>query len=80
MGLEMEFDERISKPEFRSRFYDYINVFRENEIWQQFPVAYYEGGGAWMKMVHSGDPELQKMVETLGDIVVKRQKQADNIK
>jgi hypothetical protein len=77
MGLEMEFDERVSKPEFRTRFYDYINAFSENNVWKLYPVAYYEGGGAWMEMVNSNDPEMKKMVDKLGNIVVERQTRAD---
>jgi len=77
MGLEMEFDERVAKPEFRSRFYDYLRIFKENNVWDSFPVAYYEGGGEWMQMANSKDPELKKMFDTLGNIIVKRQTNAD---
>ena len=77
MGLEMEFDERVTKPEFRARFYDYVNAFKENNVWKRYPVAYYEGGGAWMQMVNSNDPEMKKMVDTLGNLVVERQTRAD---
>jgi hypothetical protein len=77
MGLEMEFDERVAQPEFRARFYDYVNSFSENKVWEQYSVAYYEGGGVWMQMVNSNDPEMKKMVDTLGNIVVERQKRAD---
>ncbi len=77
MGLEMEFDERIAKPEFRARFYDYINAFNENNVWKQYPVAYYEGGGAWLQMSKSKDPKMKKMFDTLGNIIVERQTRAD---
>lgn len=77
MGLEMEFDNRVSQPEFGARFYDYIKSFEENNVWERYPVAYYEGGGAWMQMAKSNNPELKKMTETLGDIIVKRQAEAD---
>jgi hypothetical protein len=40
-------------------------------------VAYYEGGGAWMQMAKSKDPEIQKAFDTLINIVVRRQINAD---
>lgn len=79
MGLEMEFDERVSKSEFRERFYDYVNSFKENHVWSLCPVAYYEGGGAWLQMVNSSDPEMKKMVDILGDIIVERQLKEDKM-
>ena len=77
MGLEMEFDERVAIPEFRNRFYDYVNSFTENNVWKRSPVAYYEGGGAWLQMTRSNDPEMKKMVDVLGNIIVERQIRAD---
>ena len=77
MGLEMEFDERVAQPEFRARFYYYINVFKENNVWKLSSVAYYEGGGAWMQMAKSDDAEMTKMFDTLGNIIVERQTNAD---
>lgn len=77
MGMEMEFDNNIAKPEIRTRFYDYINSFETNGIWANRPVAYYEGGGAWLKMSQSSDPEIIKMMETLSGIIIKRQEKAD---
>jgi len=77
MGLEMEFDERVTQPAFRARFYDYLHAFRDNEVWKQTPVAYYEGGGAWLQMANSTDPEMKKMFNTLGNIIVERQIKAD---
>ncbi len=79
MGLEMEFDERVFKPEFMTKYYDYINVFDENNVWKLSPVAYYEGGGAWMQMAKSKDPEIQKAFDTLSNIVVRRQINADKV-
>jgi hypothetical protein len=77
LGMEMEFDYRVSKPEFKTRFDDYIKAFTENNIWKLRPMAYYEGGGAWGGMATSTNAELKKMYQTLGDIIVERQKQAD---
>jgi len=77
LGMEMEFDQRVSQPEFKTRFDDYIKAFTENKIWKLKPVAYYEGGGAWGSMAASTDGELKKMYQTLGDIIVERQRKAD---
>ncbi|HPT21860.1 MAG TPA: DUF4855 domain-containing protein, partial [Bacteroidales bacterium] len=79
MGMEMEFDNNIAKPEIRTRYYDYINSFEANGVWDSCQVAYYEGGGAWLKMSESNDPELLKMFDTLSGIVIKRQDKADKI-
>ncbi len=76
MGLEMEFDSKVSDPEFGKRFYDYIDAFREGGVWASKPVAYYEGGGAWLEM-SKGGANLKKMYNDLSDIVIKRQLIAD---
>ncbi|MCE5346735.1 MAG: DUF4855 domain-containing protein [Bacteroidales bacterium] len=77
MGMEMEFDNNIVKPEKRSRYYDYIKSFEANGVWASRQVAYYEGGGAWLKMSESNDPEIKKMVKTLSDIIIVRQEMVD---
>lgn len=77
MGMEMEFDNNVAKPEIRNRFYDYINAFESHGVWAERRVAYYEGGGAWMKMSLSTDPEMKKMVKRLSEIIIGRQEKAD---
>lgn len=77
LGMEMEFDHRVTQPDFKARFYDYVKAFTENKVWELRPVAYYEGGGAWGSMATSTDAELKKMHQILGDILVERQKKAD---
>ena len=75
--MEMEFDETIiSDTAFRKRFDDYIKVFTEQHVWNS-PVAYYEGGGAWQMMSQSKDAEIKKRYEFFGDIIAKRQREAD---
>lgn len=76
MGLEMEFDSRVSQPEFRQRFYDYLTAFKDGEVWKSKPVAYYEGGGTWLEL-SKGSSDYKKMYNDLSDIVVERQKIAD---
>lgn len=77
MGLEIEFDSNVSNPEFAKRYYDYINAFEEGDVWRKKPVAYYEGGGAWLEM-SKGSSTLRKMYDDLSDIVVRRQNEFDN--
>lgn len=77
MGMEMEFDNNVEKPEIRNRFYDYINSFESNGVWAERKVAYYEGGGAWLKMSQSADPEMKKMAARLSAIITGRQEKAD---
>ncbi len=76
MGLEMEFDSKVAQPVFKQRFYDYIEAFAKGKVWDSKPVAYYEGGGAWLTM-SKGSPALRQMYDDLSDIIVARQKRAD---
>ncbi|HEX3009355.1 MAG TPA: DUF4855 domain-containing protein [Bacteroidales bacterium] len=77
LGMEMEFDHDVAKPEIRKRYYDYIKSFRENGVWDNRRVAYYEGGGAWLTMCRSQEPEMKQMVDSLTHILITRQEKAD---
>ncbi|SJZ61948.1 protein of unknown function [Chitinophaga eiseniae] len=78
MALEMEFDDRLmTQAGYRQKYTDYINEFDKAGAWANLPVAYYEGGGAWLKMSLSTDPEIKGLVKRLSDIIVTRQKAAD---
>jgi len=77
LGMEMEFDHRVSQADFKIRFDDYVKAFTENKVWKLRPVAYYEGGGVWGSMATSTNAGLIEMYKTLGDIIVERQKLAD---
>lgn len=72
MSLEMEFDDNVAKPLYQEKFYKYLEEFGKTGAWKTFPIAYYEGGGAWLRMCSSSDPEMKKMVKALGDILVER--------
>ena len=78
MAMEMEFDGHIFEPGFLPLFYDYIELYDRYGVWESPSVAYYEGGGAWMKMAVSTDPEIMKAYRDLGDIVARRQKTLGN--
>lgn len=79
MGLEMEFDDRVSDPDFLTRYYDYIEAFEADKAWDNKPIAYYEGGGTWLKMYRAaqGSP-MRKAYDDLTDIIIKRQKKEDS--
>lgn len=78
LGMEMEFDKNVTKPEFRSRYYDYIKSYEANGVWANRQVAYYQGGGgAWLQMSKSNEPEMKMMVETLSSIIIGRQEKKD---
>jgi len=73
LSLEMEYDGRVDQPEFRKKFYEYLEKFDDAKAWNKLPIAYYDGDGAWYHMSLSKDVEMQKMKNRLGDIIVKRQ-------
>jgi hypothetical protein len=78
MALEMEFDSRVvDQPEFRTRYTDYINEFQRYGVWDNLPVAYYEGGSGWLDMFLSKDTAVRKLYDMLADIIVKRQQYTD---
>lgn len=73
LALEMEFDSRVEQPEFRERFYTYLEEFEKADVWNSKPVAYYDGADGWLKLATSSNEEMKKMHKALGDILVKRQ-------
>ncbi|RBL88999.1 DUF4855 domain-containing protein [Chitinophaga flava] len=78
MALEMEFDDRLmNQAGYRQKYTDYINEFTKAGAWNNLPVAYYEGGGAWLTMSLSTDPVITGLVKRLSDIIVTRQTAAD---
>ncbi|MFC2124973.1 DUF4855 domain-containing protein [Bacteroidota bacterium] len=79
MGMEFEFDPRVNNPEFRERFYKYVEAYKTYGIWDSVAVAYYEGGIGVMKCSQSNIPEVKKVYDDLADIITDRQKKADVI-
>lgn len=78
MGLEMEFDERITEEAFLKRFYDYIEAFNGANAWTNTPIAYYEGGKAWLEMSkYPQGTDVKKAYDDLADIIIMRQKHED---
>ncbi len=77
-SMEMEFNkDLLNKPGFPTYFDEYLRAYAKHNVWEKKPVAYYEGAGAWADMAQSHDPAVKSRYKSLGDIIVKRQKQAD---
>lgn len=78
MALEMEFDNRlIADTAYRSRFKAYVYEFARAGAWDKLPIAYYEGGGAWLQMRYSTDTAVQTLYNNLAGIIAIRQQKAD---
>lgn len=77
-SMEMEFNNSLfDKPEFLTYYDQYLEVYRQHQVWEKKPVAYYEGHGAFAKMSASGDPAIKSRYRALTDLVVERQRKSD---
>jgi hypothetical protein len=81
MGMEIEFDERVrTAPEkFRARLLAYLSAFERNGAAAEAAIAYYEGGGEFLKLATSHDKELQQLHEQVARWVLARQQKADQL-
>ncbi|WP_050785863.1 DUF4855 domain-containing protein [Pedosphaera parvula] len=79
MGMELELDGRlITDPQrFGSRLQPYLNAFETNGIKSSAAIAYYEGGGAFIKISKSEKPEHRQFYDRLARWVLDRQDLAD---
>jgi len=80
MGMEMEFDSRVEQTNFEKRLQAYIDVFEKHGVLQHAAMAYYEGGDAMMKLAASADPKNRAIYKKVCDLIVERQKKADEIR
>ncbi|RKO73398.1 DUF4855 domain-containing protein [Sphingobacterium puteale] len=80
MGMEMEFDSRVEQTNFEKRLQAYIDAFEKHGVLQHAAMAYYEGGDAMMKLAASADPKNRAIYKKVGDLIVERQKKADEIR
>lgn len=81
MGLEMEFDGRVTAAarDFQPRFGSYLEFFRKNAVIDSSAIAYYEGGGALLKIATSPQAEEKALYEALASTIISRQQRADTI-
>jgi hypothetical protein len=69
MDMEMEFDERVLTG-WGYRLKDYMKAFKENGIWQNKRLAYYQGGTALYQLAHTRDPELKELYHQFCQFVI----------
>lgn len=78
MAIEMEFDSRaLSDYEpvsFRSRMKSYIDVFKDNGVFFDLPIAYYSGSRAIYEMYKSEDERDKEIMDELCELIVERHK------
>jgi len=75
MGLEMEFDDRAlnaTKENKRDRLFAYIDAFKENGVFDQSSIAYYQGSATFYKLAKSTDEKDQHAFHALADLIAKR--------
>jgi hypothetical protein len=78
MGLEVEFDGRaLSDEAFRPRMAAYFARFREAGALTGVPLAWYEGGGAILRMAAAKEPSTHRLYDDLARVVIARQRSAD---
>jgi hypothetical protein len=76
--MEMEFNrDLLTKPPFLHYFDQYLAAYQQHHVWENRPVAYYEGAGAWLEMAGSTDPSVKNRCNTLANIIADRQHKAD---
>jgi len=76
--MEMEFNgDLLTRPQFLQYFDEYLEAYKQHHVWDKRPVAYYEGAGAWLEMSKSNDPAVKKRYDALANIIVARQRKAD---
>ncbi len=74
MDMEMEFDERVLTG-WGYRLKDYMKAFKENGIWQNKRLAYYQGGTALYQLARSSKHEDQELYHEFCKFVVESVKQ-----
>ncbi|MCF3108669.1 DUF4855 domain-containing protein [Niabella sp. CC-SYL272] len=77
MGMELEFDMRVTQPGFERRLLAYIDGFQKKGVLDEVAMAYYEGGDGMMKLAGHSDPRMQALYQKLATIIAGRQRKAD---
>jgi hypothetical protein len=72
MSMEMEFDERATKDK-RRRLHAYIDGFRQNKVFEETDIAYYQGG-IGLYSLWKGSKEDVDLYYKLINIIIERQK------
>lgn len=81
MGLEVEFDGRaLSDAAFRPRLAAYFARYRATGALAAAPLAWYEGGGALLRMALSKERSIRRLYEQVAAVVIQRQTAADALR
>jgi len=71
----MEFDCRAladSETGMRSRLISYISAFEKNGVFEESPIAYYQGGNGIYKFYQSDNPKDKELIDMLAGYIIKR--------
>ena len=78
-SMEMEFNHSLfDKPEFLTYFDQYLEAYHQHHVWENKPVAYYDGHGAFAKMAVSDNSAIRSRYRALTDLLIQRQKTGDS--
>ena len=75
LAMEMEFNNRAladSPEKLRYKFLEYINTFREQGVFQNSSIAYYEGGRGVYNFSRSTNPLDKELMDMLQSILKER--------
>jgi len=74
MSIEMEFDDRaLNTGKFAYRLTDYMNAFEKHGVFNNLPIAYYQGNLAFYNMFHSNDSSDKQLYMKLAKRIAQRQ-------
>ncbi|MDD2431625.1 MAG: DUF4855 domain-containing protein [Bacillota bacterium] len=65
LGVEIEFDGKVSDPVYRERLYEYLDVGFHQGYMTDALLGYYEGGGGLLQLFNSSDPEIYALYKAL---------------
>ncbi|MDR1154650.1 MAG: DUF4855 domain-containing protein [Bacteroidales bacterium] len=75
MGMEMEFDARAladNTANHRDRLITYINTYKEQGVFKNSSIAYYEGGRGIYMFSQSANPKDREILDLLQSIIRER--------
>src|SRR5690606_40858223 len=80
MGMEFECNRKLlSDTVYQRRFHEYLDYFDKHTVLSDAPIAYYDDRGCLYDMYSSPEEKHQSSYNRLRDIVIERQKRADEI-
>lgn len=73
MDMELEFDDNALKNRGRDyKLRDYMKAFKENGIWKECRLAYYQGSWAVRSLKNSSEPEDNQLYYDLCEFIISR--------